>query len=566
MSASSSGSVRLSVRKNDAKRADKTRDGPQSLPAGLYQVSLNAAGIEVGASSHFVAVPEDRWKQPVREFDAYTADLYRLADWLVEGGIDTVAMESTGVYWIPLFGVLEERGFEVILVDPRRMKNVPGCLKDRLPLWEPGGELQQFRPLLGPLRVEEVGTAAELIEPELATEDEDLSDLFRSALQQFQDDLSRNDPQLATGARMPWDLLGRFSVHVHPSLSLGVTTGREGAGVLYKPKVAAKVDRDRGIFFVQNPTELSRVDSGGRAIAALFDGDPRRLAQAWRAACDQAESGRLARVIELAEQRTQREQAQTEQQILERTAKFREGTAAKHRDHDHPHGRSGITSSSSVAHANEREDTGSTVTLASHRVLVDPDSLMLVDPLGKLEKQEPTPRPKTTGDGRLAEPRPGTGGPRGGLSIRLYSDLDRETVGQQLLRKVLSSDHDEIEDLRAQRGVGADAIDELGRFYEMKVSAGPEPDQVTLTNAEVKRALTTPDFFLVVVSGVEGVDAKPKVRVIVNPLSQLQPTESGSITLSGVQSVTSLTYGFAHIIGPAPDGGGEELDAQAVHK
>ena len=439
-------------------------------------------------------------------------------------------------------------------------------LKDRLPLWEPGGELQQFRPLLGPLRVEEVGTAAELIEPELATEDEDLSDLFRSALQQLQDDLSRNDPQLATGARMPWDLLGRFSVHVHPSLSLGVTTGREGAGVLYKPKVAAKVDRDRGIFFVQNPTELSRVDSGGRAIAALFDGDPRRLAQAWRAACDQAESGRLARVIEIAEQRTQREQAQTEQQILERTAKFREGTAAKHRDHDHPHGRSRITSSSSVAHANEREDTGSTVTLASHSVLVDPDSLMLVDPLGKLEKQEPTPRPKTTGDGRLAEPRPGTGGPRGGLSIRLYSDLDRETVGQQLLRKVLSSDHDEIKDLRAQRGVGADAIDELGRFYELKVSAGPEPDQVTLTNAEVKRALTTPDFFLVVVSGVEGVDAKPKVRVIVNPLSQLQPTESGSITLSGVQSVTSLTYGFAHIIGPAPDGGGEELDAQAVHK
>ena len=122
----------MSVLKNGAKRADKTRDGPQSLPAGLSQVSLNAAGIDVGASSHFVAVPEDRWKQPVREFDAYTADLYRLADWLAECGIDTVAMESTGVYWIPLFGVLEERGFEVILVDPRRMKNVPGRKTDVL--------------------------------------------------------------------------------------------------------------------------------------------------------------------------------------------------------------------------------------------------------------------------------------------------------------------------------------------------------------------------------------------------------------------------------------------------
>ena len=67
-------------------------------------------------------------------------------------------------------------------------------------------------------------------------------------------------------------------------------------------------------------------------------------------------------------------------------------------------------------------------------------------------------------------------------------------------------------------------------------------------------------------AGVKGVDAKPKVRVIVNPLSQLQPAESGTITLTGVHSVTSLTYDFAHINDPVPDGGGEELDAQATHK
>ena len=122
----------MSVRKNGVKHIGKNRDGPQFLPAGLSQVNLNASGIDVGASSHFVAVPGDRWETPVREFDAYTADLYRLADWLAECGIDTVAMESTGVYWIPLFGVLEERGFEVLLVDPRRMKNVPGRKTDVL--------------------------------------------------------------------------------------------------------------------------------------------------------------------------------------------------------------------------------------------------------------------------------------------------------------------------------------------------------------------------------------------------------------------------------------------------
>ena len=95
-------------------------------PAGLSQLNLNAAGIDVGAGSHFVAVPADRTEQPVQEFEAFTADLYRLADWLSECGVETVVMESAGVYWTPLFGVLEERGLEVMLVDPRGIKNVPG--------------------------------------------------------------------------------------------------------------------------------------------------------------------------------------------------------------------------------------------------------------------------------------------------------------------------------------------------------------------------------------------------------------------------------------------------------
>ena len=101
-------------------------------PAELSQMNLNAAGIDVGATGHFVAVPTDRAEQPVQEFEAFTADLYRLADWLAECRVETVAMESTGVYWIPLFGVLEERGFQVMLVDPRSIKNVPGRKTDVL--------------------------------------------------------------------------------------------------------------------------------------------------------------------------------------------------------------------------------------------------------------------------------------------------------------------------------------------------------------------------------------------------------------------------------------------------
>ena len=107
-----------------------SRRKSRAKPEGLSQLNLNAAGIDVGATSHYVAVPADRAEQPVQEFEAFTADLYRLADWLTECGVQTVVMESTGVYWIPLFGVLEERGFQVMLVDPRRIKNVPGRKTD----------------------------------------------------------------------------------------------------------------------------------------------------------------------------------------------------------------------------------------------------------------------------------------------------------------------------------------------------------------------------------------------------------------------------------------------------
>ena len=92
----------------------------------------NAAGIDIGASSHFVAVPSDRDEQPVREFPSFTEDLYALADWLTACGVDTVAMESTGVYWIPLFELLESRGFTVYLVNARHVKNVSGRKSDVL--------------------------------------------------------------------------------------------------------------------------------------------------------------------------------------------------------------------------------------------------------------------------------------------------------------------------------------------------------------------------------------------------------------------------------------------------
>ena len=115
--------------------AQRNRSVPLKCAKSRQALSLthpNAAGIDIGSASHFVAVAPDRDDEPVREFKSFTVDLIALADWLAACGVDTVAMESTGVYWIPLFELLDARGFKVLLVNARHVKNVSGRKSDVL--------------------------------------------------------------------------------------------------------------------------------------------------------------------------------------------------------------------------------------------------------------------------------------------------------------------------------------------------------------------------------------------------------------------------------------------------
>ncbi len=105
---------------------------PGKSRAALTITHPNAAGIDIGSAFHFVAVPPDRDEQPVREFASCTVDLCALANWLTACGVDTVAMESNGVYWIPLYELLESRGFTVLLVNARHVKNVSARKSDVL--------------------------------------------------------------------------------------------------------------------------------------------------------------------------------------------------------------------------------------------------------------------------------------------------------------------------------------------------------------------------------------------------------------------------------------------------
>lgn len=97
---------------------------------GLPVINTRAAGIDIGSRFHVVVVPADLAQDPIQTFNAFTADLERMANWLVSLGISTVAMESTGVYWIPVYEILETHGLHVVLANARDARAVPGRKTD----------------------------------------------------------------------------------------------------------------------------------------------------------------------------------------------------------------------------------------------------------------------------------------------------------------------------------------------------------------------------------------------------------------------------------------------------
>jgi transposase len=114
---------------NRKQRREMTRQ-LQSEDLSLEVVHPDAAGVDIGNESHYVAVPPTRESQPIRRFGCTTAELKQMADWLKQCAIRTIVMQSTGVYWIAVYDILEEAGFEVYLVNARETKNLPGRKSD----------------------------------------------------------------------------------------------------------------------------------------------------------------------------------------------------------------------------------------------------------------------------------------------------------------------------------------------------------------------------------------------------------------------------------------------------
>lgn len=364
-------------------------------------------------------------------------------------------------------------------------------LGQEVPVWQPGGELQQFRSLLPALRIVEVQpSGAAVIGPELAEEDEEATTLLRRAVALLREDLARNEPQAAASLGITWAELEAMRVLVLPGLEVDVQD-------VSRVPVSAKAQLDPVALFVTDPTVVAAADGGGRAIASLFRSERRRVAQAWRTAWDGAERGRQAELLVLAEQRTRELQAQTAAEIAARTASFREEVAGRHTPPS-PAGAAGakpIAPPPSAASALSSSPTPSAGPApapapAPARVLVDPHSLALVSPDGELIERAGSPNPSGAGGcwqpKALAVPRAGGATPRERTAPPQYTGLSKESVGLELVRRVLNSDAAAMVDLRAQRNVGADAIDDLKRFYELKVFSRAEPDHISLTPAEIQ--------------------------------------------------------------------------------
>lgn len=408
-------------------------------------------------------------------------------------------------------------------------------LKAKVAIWQPGGPLTQLKSLIEPLALTPIDEShARVLSESSAVYDPQLTDVCARAVRNLQTDLTQSEPASAAAIGLTWDEVANFQVAVQPDLEVQVALPDGGS---HRVALPAWLDTHRATLFVKSPEEASRARSGGYAIASIFETSPRDIAHAWLAAWVEAEAGAQAELVvsaeaRAAEEKVRRERSQaalnflpTSKQPVSRPArKQKKGTAEPGtRDNAPPPPKA--------------------------RTLIDPVDLVLRDSAGELivatrrVAQDTGGFGQTVGNGsgksKLEYPKhdqpkkPASGG-RGSLN---YTAQEREDAGLELLRRVLTGDECTLTDVRHQPNVGADAIDDRGRYYELKVHGGAIPDTVKLEDSQIQRAMAAPDaFFLVLVGKVEDGQGDPEVRIIHDPLHHLTVQPQGAVHLTGVLS------------------------------
>jgi hypothetical protein len=406
---------------------------------------------------------------------------------------------------------------------------------EKVPVWMAGfSSLSDVEELLDPLGVVVIRpddfTPLSLDGRGLAN-GENLRKRFGLAVEYLNDALIRGDKPLydALTTVMSWRDLSGALVMVNPDLELAVALKDR---LQLTVAADAYMNRNPPVFIIRSEDHAGLADAGGRAIASLFDGDRQKVAWAWATMWARAGKGETSDRLILPEADTDSNEAsealvRLKDQTDKRSARG-QGSAS-----------SGDSEGTTIVNVRRLKDLS----------VLHPDDGTIINQgatVGGI--LFPTRKPLLPSPG----PEAGTGSNDGKSNRRasrsestvLPPASERELLALNTVKKALRADKKELIDLRARHGVGADAVDDLRQFYEIKMASSSEvPNEITLTASEVARAQEEPDFFLAVVSGLEELAGELQVRFIFKPL-RLTVRIRGDVTLSGIRDVEALQVVF----------------------
>jgi hypothetical protein len=307
---------------------------------------------------------------------------------------------------------------------------------------------------------------------------------------------------------------------------------------------------------VRSEAEAGEESGGGRAIASLFgaDGDARavdreKVALAWAAAWAAATEGRQAERIVLADD----EEAEPDplEGLRDDVRKAQHWRVT--RDLLGKRGKKTVAPPEMPPPEATNQSAGASQVPIAMRYLKSLDSLAIGEIVllsGNKPRRISTGSPKRQALATPPSDRGDSEKPLGGQAalLRAYSDADREKLAVEILRRIVETDKRTLRDLRKVANLGADVVDNLDKYFEIKSSAGEMPDVVSLQYSELERSFERPrgHWYLVVVSGLED-GYETKVRFIADPLRHLTWADQGSVSLSGVRTAHALEISLPSI-------------------
>lgn len=348
----------------------------------------------------------------------------------------------------------------------------------------------------------------------------DLATYFAHSIDRLRDELLRSDLELHDSLSLGWGRLRAAEILIQPSLKLRADVpGR----VLEIEARSHLVTEPSLTLLVRDVHDLENPDATGRSLASLFEGDRQKVAWAWASMWRASLAGTGQNLLPVPE----------EVEVDAQEAKL-EGLQAQVSVRAPKKGRSermvGPAEPPSVRPLKEIEDFVPGEARIVNRGGTKTGVLL---PTGSPRRKLDSPTPQ--------RPAASSQKPR----TVLPPANDRETLAYEAVQRALRLDPDEVRDLRARRNIGADAVDELRQFFEIKMeSSGTIPNEIRLTRSEVDLAQSDEDFFLAIVSGLEDNDSDLVVRFIFDPLNRLAYRIKGEVVLSGVREVEALEFPF----------------------